>query len=61
MTKNDIRQLAFSMIRQARLFKAQGEMDLAASLVKRAKMIRAYAASMAQPEPILVPVRINRR
>ena len=61
MTKNDIRQLAFSLIRQARLFKAQGQMDLAASLVKRAKTIRRFAASMTQPEPILVPVRTNRR
>ena len=61
MTKNYIKQLAFSMVRQARLLKAQGQTDLAASLVKRARTIRAFAASMAQPEPILVPVRINRR
>jgi ribosome-binding protein aMBF1 (putative translation factor) len=61
MTKNDTKQLAFSMIRQARLFKAQGQADLAASLVKRARTIRAFAASMAQPQPISVPVRINRR
>lgn len=61
MTKNDIRQLAVSMVRQARLFKAQGHTDLAASLVRRARVIRAYAAYRAQPEPILVPVFINRR
>ncbi|MEO0464943.1 MAG: hypothetical protein AAF216_00245 [Pseudomonadota bacterium] len=61
MTRNDIRQLAFSMIRQARLFKAQGQTDLAASLVKRAETIRRFSASMVQPEPILAPVRNNRR
>ena len=61
MTKHDLKHLVFSMIRQAQLFKAQGEADLAASLAKRAKTLRSFAVSTAQVEPVLVPIRIDRR
>lgn len=61
MTTNDLKRLAFSMIRQAQLFKAQGKADFAVSLAKRAITIRSFAGSMAQAEPILVPIRTDRR
>jgi len=49
------------MIRQGRLFKAQGQADLGEALVRRATAIRAFAESLIEPEPVLVPVRVNRR
>jgi hypothetical protein len=61
MTQNDMRDLAATMIRQGRLFKAQGQADLGEALVRRATAIRAFAESLIEPEPVLVPVRVNRR
>lgn len=61
MTQRDLKQLAQSLIRQARMFKVQGNDELAASLMKRGKIIRSFAFVFANGEPALVPVRSQTR
>lgn len=57
MAHRDLMQLAHSLIRQARMFKVQGDEELAASLLERGKMIRSSAIFLALGAPALVPAR----
>jgi len=57
-TRQSLRNLAWSLIRQARLLKRSGQVDLARSLINRSLALKAYAWAM-NPEPI--PIRIDRR
>ena len=57
-TKQSLRNLAWSLIRQARLLKRAGQVDLARSLANRGLALKAYAWSM-KPKPI--PIRIDNR
>lgn len=53
-----LRNLAWSLIRQARLLKRTGQIHLARSLANRGLALKAYAWAM-NPEPI--PIRIDNR
>ncbi len=55
MTYRDLRQLAYSLIQQARIFKMQGETELAASLMRRTKTIRTMVSSITAAEAALIP------
>ena len=57
-TRQSLRNLAWSLIRQAQLLKRAGQLDLAKSLASRGLTLKAYAWAMT-PEPI--PIRIDRR
>ncbi|MEL6414404.1 MAG: hypothetical protein AAFQ15_05630 [Pseudomonadota bacterium] len=57
-TRQSLRSLAWSLIRQAQLLKRAGQFDLAKSLAHRGLALKAYAWAMT-PEPI--PIRINNR
>ncbi|NQY12968.1 MAG: hypothetical protein HRT81_03795 [Henriciella sp.] len=57
-TRQSLRNLAWSLIRQARLLKRAGQVDLARSLATRGLALKAYAWTM-KPEPI--PIRIDNR
>ncbi len=61
MTRYDLRQLAHSLMRQARLFKMQGETEFAASLMERSRSIWVLAKHGTTVQPALVPARITRR
>lgn len=61
MARRDLMQLAQSIIRQARMFKMQGDEELAASLMERGKMIRSFALYSAYGAPALVPARSRTR
>ena len=61
MNRYDLRQLAYSLIQQARMFKLQGETEFAASLLERGQSIRALARHGTPVQPALVPARITRR
>ncbi len=58
MAHRDLIQLAQSLIRQARMFKMEGDEMLAASLLERGKMISSFAFYSA---PALVPARKRTR
>lgn len=57
-TRQSLRNLAWSLIRQARLLKSVGQLDLARSLANRGLALKAYSWAM-KPEPI--PIRIDNR
>ena len=57
-TRQSLRNLAWSLIRQAQLLKRGGQLDLAKSLTSRGLTLKAYAWAMT-PEPI--PIRNNNR
>lgn len=61
MVHRDLIQLAQYLIRQARMFKMQGDEELAASLMERGKMIRSFAFYFASGAPALVPARSRTR
>ena len=61
MAHRDLIQLAQSLIRQARMFKMEGDEMLAASLLERGKMIRSFAFYSAPGAPALVPARKRTR
>lgn len=57
-TRQSLRSLAWSLIRQAQFLKNAGQLDLARSLAGRGLKIKAYAWAMKR-EPI--PIRIDNR
>lgn len=61
MAHRDLIQLAQSLIRQVRMFKMQGDQELAASLMERGKMIRSLAFYIASGAPAFVPARSRTR
>ncbi|MEO0982373.1 MAG: hypothetical protein AAFX03_06950 [Pseudomonadota bacterium] len=61
MRKQDLVELARTLVRQAQIVKRTGAKDLARAIARRGLAIRSLAVSLERPQPALVPARIRRR